>query len=227
MAVAYVSPSSTVDQFAEVLRHEGTNWFDIGVFLGASAAEMEVIRQNHATNGVVTCLIKVHDCLVKKGNPLTWEAIATALRRLGNHRLADSIHSKYILPTIRRASSNEDSTTSTTSTVQQHNFSPPTVDQFAEVLRPEGNSWFEIGVFLGASTTEMEVIRQNHATNGVVTCLIKLHECLVKKGKPLTWEAIATTLRSLGNNTLADFIHSKYILKGTLIIQVRVSATEY
>ena len=111
MAVSYVS---TVDQFAEVLRHEGASWFDIGVFLGASAAEMMEIRQNYATNGVVTCLIKLHECLVKKGKPLTWEAIATTLRRLGNHRLADSIHSDYILPAIRRASSNEDSTTSTT-----------------------------------------------------------------------------------------------------------------
>ena len=104
----------TVDQFAEVLLPEGANWFDIGVFLGASAAEMEVIRQNHATNSVITCLIKLHDCLVKKQKPLTWEATTTALRRLGNHRLADSIHSDYILPAIRRASSNEDSTTSTT-----------------------------------------------------------------------------------------------------------------
>ena len=104
----------TADLFSEVLSQDGSNWFDIGVFIGASAAEMEVIRQNHAINGVVTCLIKVHECLVKKKKPLTWEAIATALRRLGNHRLADSIHSDYILPAIRRASSNEDSTASTT-----------------------------------------------------------------------------------------------------------------
>ena len=107
-------PIPTADLFSEVLSQDGSNWFDIGVYLGASATDMEVIRQSHATNGVVTCLIKVHDCLVKKGKPLTWEAIATALRRLGNHRLADSIHSDYILPAIRRASSNEDSTTSTT-----------------------------------------------------------------------------------------------------------------
>ena len=113
----YVPPSPTVDEFAEVLLPEGNSWFDIGVFLGASAAEIEVIRQNHATNGVVTCLIKLNECLVKKEKPLTWDAIATALRRLGNHRLADAIHSEYILPAIRRirrTSSNEDSTTSTT-----------------------------------------------------------------------------------------------------------------
>ena len=109
---SYVSPSPTVDQFAEVLTQAGTNWFDIGVFLGASDAEIEVIRQNYATNGVVTCLIKLHECLVKKGKPLTWEAIATALRRLDNNRLADSIHSNYILPaTIHNATEQDSSTT--------------------------------------------------------------------------------------------------------------------
>ena len=99
----------TADLFSEVLSQDGPNWFDIGVYLGASITDLREIQQNYAINGVVTCLIELHDCLVKKGNPLTWEAIATALRRLDNHTLADSIHSKYILPTIRHASSNEDS----------------------------------------------------------------------------------------------------------------------
>ena len=122
-SVSYVSPSPTVDQFAEVLLPEGNSWFDMGVFLGASAAEMEVIRQNHATNGVVTCLIKLHECLVKKGKPLTWEAIATALKRLGNNTLAVSIHSNYILPaTIHNATR-----PSTTIPDPQHE-SAPTAD---------------------------------------------------------------------------------------------------
>ncbi len=104
MAVAYVSSSPTIDQFAEILlQEEGATWSDIGVFLGASAAEIRGIRQNYATHGAATCLIELHECLAKKGKSLTWEAIATALRRLGNNRLADSIHSKYILPfTMRR-----------------------------------------------------------------------------------------------------------------------------
>ena len=130
MAVAYVSP--TVDQFAEVLRQEGNSWFDIGVFLGASDAEMEVIRQNHATNGVVTCLIKLHKCLVKKGKPLTWEAIATALKRLGNNTLADSIHSDYILPaTIHNATwpPNTEQDSSTTVPDPQHESAPTTDPQ--------------------------------------------------------------------------------------------------
>ena len=106
-----VSHSPNVDHFAEVLLEEGTKWFDIGIFLGATTAELKEIQQNYSTNGVVRCLIELHDCLARKENSLTWEAISTALRRLGNNALADSIHSNYIRPAILRASSEEDSTT--------------------------------------------------------------------------------------------------------------------
>ena len=102
------------DLFVEVLSQDCPNWFDIGVYLGASITDLREIRKNYTTHGIITCLAELHDCLVKKEKPLTWEAIATALRRLGNHRLAESIHSDYIQPAIRRASSNEDSATSTT-----------------------------------------------------------------------------------------------------------------
>ena len=105
--------SPTADQFVEVLQQEGLKWFDVGLFLGASTAELKEIQQNYSTNGVVRCLAELHDCLVKKGK-LTWENIATALRRLGNHALADSIHSNYILPAIHRASSEDNSTSTTT-----------------------------------------------------------------------------------------------------------------
>ena len=88
---------TTADLFVEVLSQDGPNWFDIGVYLGASITDLREIRKNYTTHGIITCLAELHDCLVKKGKPLTWEAIATALRRLDNHRLADSIHSKYIL----------------------------------------------------------------------------------------------------------------------------------
>ncbi len=131
-----VSPSPTIDQFAEVLlQEEGARWSDIGVFLGASVAEIREIRQNYATHGAATCLIELHECLAKKGKPLTWEAVATALRRLNNNRLADSIHSNYILPAIRRALSNEESTTSTTVTAQQHQIpmDMPTSDSYIPI----------------------------------------------------------------------------------------------
>ncbi len=115
VSVECVPPSA--DVFSEVLSQEGSKWFDIGVYLGASTADLKEIRQNYNTHGLVTCLIEVHECLTRKGL-LSWERIATALRRLGNNTLADSIHSSYILPTIRLASSSEDSSTTSTTTVQ-------------------------------------------------------------------------------------------------------------
>ena len=108
-----VPPSPTADEFVKVLKPFGTHWFDIGVYLGASTEKLKEIRKVYTSDGVVTCLAELHDCLAKKGK-LTWESIATVLRELDNHALADSIHSKYILPAIHRASSNENSTTSTT-----------------------------------------------------------------------------------------------------------------
>ena len=100
----------SADLFSEVLSQEGPKWFDIGIYLGASTAELKDIQHNYNTNGVVRCLIELHDCLVKKTKPLTWENVANALRRLGNNALADTIHSKYIIPAINRASSGEGST---------------------------------------------------------------------------------------------------------------------
>ena len=106
----------SADLFSEVLSQEGPKWFDIGIYLGASTAELKDIQHNYNTNGVVRCLIELHDCLVKKTKPLTWEHVAHALRRLGNNALADTIHSKYIISAINRASSGESSTIA----VQQH-----------------------------------------------------------------------------------------------------------
>ncbi len=98
----------TADQFSEVLSPEGPKWFDIGIYLGASYAELSEIQQNH--HGVVRRLIELHACLAQKEKPITWNVIATALRRLRNHALAEKIHSNYILPAIVGTSSNEDST---------------------------------------------------------------------------------------------------------------------
>ena len=104
------SSTCSVDQFAEVLSPEGLKWFDVGIFLGASTAELKEIQHNYSTNGVVRCLIELHYCLVKKARErLAWDNIVIALRRLGNNALADSIHSSYILPAVDDASSDKDS----------------------------------------------------------------------------------------------------------------------
>ena len=123
---------TTADLFVEVLSQDCPHWFDIGVYLGASITDLREIRKNYTTHGIITCLAELHECLVKKGKPLTWEAIATALRRLGNHRLADSIHSDYILPaTIHNATwpPNTEQDSSTTVPDPQHESAPTTDPQ--------------------------------------------------------------------------------------------------
>ena len=101
-------PSPSGDQFAEVLLQE-SRWYDLGYFLDAPTAELKRIEQNYITDSL-RCLIELYSCLKKKGKPLTWEIIATALRRMGNNSLADNIHSNHILPYICRESSKEVST---------------------------------------------------------------------------------------------------------------------
>ena len=103
-------PSPSADQFAEVLFEE-SEWFDLGVFLGVKTYELKEISQNYyASHGKRRCLIELHCCLEKKGKPLSWEIVATALKRIGNNSLADDIHSNHILPFIRHMSSTEVST---------------------------------------------------------------------------------------------------------------------
>ena len=96
------------DQFAEVLSQE-SRWYDLGYFLEAPTTELKRIEQNHRDDGL-RCLIELYGCLEKKGKPLSWEIIATALRRMGNNSLADYIHSNHILPSIRCNSGKEVST---------------------------------------------------------------------------------------------------------------------
>ena len=82
-----------------------SEWYDLGVFLGAPTQELKRIQQNYQLNGVMRCLMELYDFLTNTGKSFSWETIATALRRTGNNKLADRIHSDYILPFIRQISS--------------------------------------------------------------------------------------------------------------------------
>ena len=95
--------SPSVDEFAEVLLPE-LEWYGLGkVRIAGNCLAFH-------SHGNRRCLIELYGCLEKKGKPLSWEIIATALRRMGNNRLADDIHSNHILPSIRHMSNKEVST---------------------------------------------------------------------------------------------------------------------
>ena len=89
--------------------------------------------------------------------------------------------------------------------------STPTIDKFAEVLSQEAE-WYTLGVFLGATTQELDAIGLNYRTVSVMRCLIELYTSLQRRGKCLSWDHIANTLRRMKNYYLADQIISVYIL---------------
>ena len=107
-AAPSTSLSPSVAQFAEVLSQE-SSWYTLGIFLEAPTVELKRIEEIYRTDSM-RCLIELYGCLERKGKPLSWEIIATVLRRMGNNSLADDIHSKFILPYIRRVSNEEVST---------------------------------------------------------------------------------------------------------------------
>ncbi len=88
-------------------------------------------------------------------------------------------------------------------------FSTPSVGLFVEVVSKESD-WYNLGMFLGAPINELDHIKQcfsKREHNGLLRCYIELYNCL----EPLTWEHIATSLRRMGNKTLAKEIQLKYV----------------
>ena len=87
----------------------------------------------------------------------------------------------------------------------------PTVDQFTSELDSVGPKWYDVGIFLGITTHEMDVIGENHGTKGTQRCLIELFKCFQTHSKPLSWNDIIDALIKIHNNCLADCIREKYI----------------
>ncbi len=90
----------------------------------------------------------------------------------------------------------------------------PSIDQFAEVLS-KGPDWYSLGVFLGAPHNELNTIGENYNKISVTRCLIEVYQCLERLGKVLSWDFIASRLRALENNALAEHIDSTYIHPST------------
>ena len=88
---------------------------------------------------------------------------------------------------------------------------PPTITEFASVLSEE-TDWYTFGTFMGVPANELDNIGLNYRTVGVMRCLIEMYKCIESRGLPLLWEHIAESLRKMNNYSLADKIHSKYLL---------------
>ena len=95
-------------------------------------------------------------------------------------------------------------------TLFQLAMSAPSIDLFAEVLSEEPD-WYSLGVFLGAPTTDLDLIKQEYRGATVTRCLIEVYKCLERLCKAPSWDSISSKLRALDNHALAEHIDSTYI----------------
>ena len=82
----------------------------------------------------------------------------------------------------------------------------PTVDLFTSELESVGPKWYDLGIFLGISTPELDVIGENHGSKGTQRCLIELFKRFQSRTKPVSWNDITDALTKMHNNNLADHI---------------------
>ena len=82
----------------------------------------------------------------------------------------------------------------------------PTIDLFTSELDPVGPKWYDLGIFLGISTHELDVIGKYHGSEGTQRCLIELFKCFQCRTKPVSWNDITDALTKMHNNNLADHI---------------------
>ena len=90
---------ASIDQFAKELSPV-SDWYSLGVFLGAPVNDLDTIRNEYSKFGVTRCLIELYKCLETLGKTPSWSVIVERLRSLGNYGLADKIHSTYIQPSL-------------------------------------------------------------------------------------------------------------------------------
>ncbi len=98
----------SIDQFAEVLS-KGPDWYSLSVFLGVSYHELNTIKHEYSGISITRCLIEVYQCLERLGKAPSWDSIASKLRALDHHALAEHIDSTYIHPSTEPPSESSSS----------------------------------------------------------------------------------------------------------------------
>ena len=95
---------------------------------------------------------------------------------------------------------------------------PVTADLFAEELEKEPK-WYDLGVFLGIPTNELDSIQATYMLGGQRRCLIEIYKCLERRTNPIQWKTIIEALGRLKNNKLANDLDRKYV-KGSATANV-------
>ena len=84
------------------------------------------------------------------------------------------------------------------------------IDQFVEEL-DKVSRWYDLGVFLGVPTSELDIIGQMYCSEGIQRRLIELFKCFQSRSKPVSWNDIAEALTKMHNNDLANQLRHKYV----------------
>ena len=107
-AVQFNMSDPSIDQFAESLSKE-PDWYSLGVFLGVPSNELDRIGENYNKISVTRCFIEMYKCLDRLRKAPSWDFIASKLRLLDNHALAEQIDSTYIHPSLEPPSESSSS----------------------------------------------------------------------------------------------------------------------
>ena len=185
---SYTAPPPTITEFASVLAEE-TGWYIFGTFMGVPANELDNIGLNYRTEGVMRCLIEMNKCIESRELPLSWEHIVESLRKMNNYSLADRIHSKYILSSLRLS---------------------PTSDQGSNVISPNTDSTPKNGEQCSAQVCDDEDDDTDSSTGTeVIGVIAREFVSLSEKFTSLTGK-IKITFKQAN----VDIDHLQHLIKG-------------
>ena len=193
------SDQQIFDQVAAELHFVDLTWHDVGVFFDITTSELAHIEQNHGSKGTQRCLIELFKCFQSRSKPVSWNNIADVFTNIHNNDFADSI--RQTTSSIPKVEPD----------VSHKALALPTVDLFVSELESVGPRWYDLGIFLGISTHELNDIEKHSQSKGNQRCFIELFKCFQFRTKPVSWNDISDALTKIHNNYLADEIRDKYI----------------
>lgn len=85
-----MADAPTVDEFAESLSEISTEWYTLGIFMGAQPHDLNSIGLRFSSEGAMRCLIELYECLKSKGKTPSWEFLVGSLKRM------NKVYSTYL-----------------------------------------------------------------------------------------------------------------------------------
>ena len=70
--------------------------------------------------------------------------------------------------------------------------------------------WYTLGLNLGVSDTDLDFIEANHIS--VEVSLRKTFQCALEQDPRLSWQKVASVLRTMNKNALAKDIQDKFCI---------------